>query len=502
VTDGQGAAARLPLARSPAPLTPASPPHHREAVVSSTHPSAPRRRYAVVGTGHRAEMYIAALLGTHADAGELVALCDPNRTRMAYYQRLHAAARPGAAPLPAYAPEDFDTMLDREAPDVVIVASVDFTHAEYISRAMRAGRDVVTEKPLTIDAEGCRTVVDAVEETGQDLVVTFNYRYSPRNAAVRELIAGGAIGEVTSVHFEWLLDSVHGADYFRRWHRDKSRSGGLFVHKASHHFDLVNWWVGDVPETAFALGALRFYGDENARARGLGDRPLRSHGSADLGRDPFALDLAGNDRLRQLYLDAETEDGYIRDQDVFSPGITIEDNMALLLRYSGGAMLSYSLNAHGPWEGYRVAINGTEGRVELNVVERAAVLAADDVIGGFGVAVDPSATPDDVAAAAGDRVEGTELLLQRRWEAARRVPIEDGPGAHGGGDAFLLDDVFRPGTRHDPLGQAAGWLDGVRSVLVGAAANRSLATGQVVHLADFGVPLRPTSAPAAAGSAR
>ncbi|MCZ2810733.1 Gfo/Idh/MocA family oxidoreductase [Modestobacter sp. VKM Ac-2979] len=472
--------------------------------MTTTDPSGAQapRRYAVVGTGHRAEMYVAALLGSHADVGRLVALCDPNSTRMAYYQRQFAAAHPGSAPLPAYGPEDFDTMLDREQPDVVIVASVDFTHAEYISRALRAGRDVITEKPLTTDAAGCRTIVDAVDETGRDLVVTFNYRYSPRNAAVRRLVAEGAIGAVTSVHFEWVLDSVHGADYFRRWHRDKSLSGGLFVHKATHHFDLVNWWVGAVPETVFALGDLRFYGDANAKERGLGERPARSHGAPDAGRDPFALDLAGNDRLRQLYLEAEVEDGYIRDQDVFSPGITIEDNMALLLRYADGPVLSYSLNAHGPWEGYRVSINGTEGRIELSVVERAAVVAADDVIGGFGVAVDPSATPEEVQAASGARSEGTELVLQRRWAAAQRIEVPEGPGAHGGGDALLLDDLFRPGTRSDPLGQAAGWLDGVRSVLVGAAANQSLTTGQVVHLADYGIPLRPEAAAAPAGSTR
>src|SRR3954462_6932743 len=400
-----------------------------------------RRRYAIVGTGHRAQMYVDALLGSHADVGELVALCDPNPTRMAYYQRLHRAARPGAADLAQYGPAGFADLLALERPDAVVVTSVDATHAEYVCAALAAGVDVICEKPLTTSAEGLRAVGAAVAASAARLVVTFNYRYSPRNAAVRELIAGGAIGEPTSVHFEWLLDTVHGADYFRRWHRDKVRSGGLLVHKASHHFDLVNWWVGDVPETVFALGELRFYGDVNAKERGLGERPARSHGSDGVGRDPFALDLAGNDRLRELYLEAEAEDGYIRDQDVFSPGISIEDNMALLLRYSSGAMLSYSLNAHGPWEGYRVAINGTEGRVQLNVVERAAVLAADDVIGGFGVAVDPIATPDDVAAAAGDRVEGTELLLQRRWEAARRVPIEDGPGAHGGRGRVLVGDA-------------------------------------------------------------
>ena len=59
---------------------------------------------------------------------------------------------------------------------------------------------------------------------------------------------------------------------------------------------------------------------------------------------------------------------------MFGDGITIEDNLALVVDYANGATLSYSLNAHAPWEGYRVAVNGTLGRVELDVVERGAVL--------------------------------------------------------------------------------------------------------------------------------
>jgi predicted dehydrogenase len=462
------------------------------------------RRYALVGTGHRAEMYFSALLDTHADVGVPVALCDANPTRMAYYQRAWQSARPDAAALPTFSPAEFDAMLDRTQPDTVIVASVDATHADYISRALRAGRDVISEKPLTTDVEGCRTIVEAVDLSSSGLVVTFNYRYSPRNSAVKQLVADGAIGQVTSVDFSWVLDTVHGADYFRRWHRDKSRSGGLFVHKASHHFDLVNWWVDDVPETVFAFGDLRFYGDRNARTRGLGERPARSHGSADLAGDPFGLDLAGDERLRALYLDAEADDGYVRDQDVFAPGISIEDNLSLLLRYAGGPTLTYSLNAHSPWEGYRVAINGTEGRLELSVVERAAVPAdaAGRVVGGFGSAVDPSATPVHAAADAAEagqsvRVEGTELVLQRHWEPPQRMDVVEGDGAHGGGDARLLDDLFRPGHAPDPLGRRAGPLDGVRSVLVGAGANLSLTTGQPVRLSELGLDL---SAPVPSGA--
>ncbi|KAI0521479.1 hypothetical protein F5B22DRAFT_595115 [Xylaria bambusicola] len=74
---------------------------------------------------------------------------------------------------------------------------------------------------MTIDAPRCRELFEAVEKTGNNARVTFNYRYAPHNTKVIELIRSGAIGTVTSVHFEWMLNTSHGADCFRRWHQDK-----------------------------------------------------------------------------------------------------------------------------------------------------------------------------------------------------------------------------------------------------------------------------------------
>jgi predicted dehydrogenase len=449
---------------------------------------AENRRYAVVGTGARARMYIEALAGQYP--GEIVAWCDPNKVRMTFYDEMLAAARHRA---PArYRPEQFDVMLAREQPDVVIVTSPDHTHPAYAATALRAGCDVILEKPVATSPEGARLLSDAARAASGELVVTFNYRYSARNSALRRVIAEGTIGTVTSVHFEWVLDTVHGADYFRRWHRDKSASGGLLVHKASHHFDLANWWIGDMPAEVYARGALRFYGELNAKERGLGDRPERSHGSHRLGTDPFALDLAGDDTLRRLYLEAEREDRYIRDRDVFSPGITIEDNAAVLVNYSSGAFLTYSLNAHSPWEGYRVSVNGDAGRAELEVVERGQVRSvADGGINGR-PAVDPMTAGGPEAPDAPDqdhvRPVSERLVVQRHWEPAYEVPLPAVSGHHAGGDARLLDAVFRPGGP-DPLGQRAGYLDGLCSAAIGLAANRSIATGQVVSVGDLGFPL-------------
>ncbi|MFE3449244.1 Gfo/Idh/MocA family protein [Nonomuraea sp. NPDC059194] len=426
-------------------------------------------RYAFVGLGHRAQMYVDALLGDWRDTGAIAAFCDTNRTRMDYY-----AERVGE-PVPRFAPGDFGAML--ELCDAVVVASVDATHARYVVAALEAGKDVVVEKPLTTDADGCAAIAAAAERSSGRLVVTFNYRYSPRNSAVRRLIMDGAIGEVTSVHFDWALDTIHGADYFRRWHRDKRHSGGLLVHKSTHHFDLVNWWLDASARSVYAHGGLRFYGADNARARGLGERPERGNGARGLGTDPFILDLAADPRLSRLYLEAEHEDGYVRDQDVFTDGITIEDNMAVMVGYDGGTMLTYSLNAHAPFEGYRVVFNGTGGRIELEVCERSWTPPH--------AAIDPSAAAKEHAAGSWER-----LTLHQHWQRPREIPIERGEGGHGGGDRLLLDDVFR-GPGDDPLARQAGYLDGIRGVMVGAAANESIRTGGPVHLTHGGTRMTP-----------
>lgn len=434
------------------------------------------RRTAIVGTGHRAGMYVEAILGDYGDRAELVALVEPNPQRLgAHLRRIAEAGAPAPSTWP---PEQLERAIAEERVDRVVITARDDLHAELIVRSLEAGADVVVEKPLTIDAASAAAIEQAVARTGREVVITFNYRYSPRNSALRQLIRDGRIGRVTSIDFSWMLDTKHGADYFRRWHREKEHSGGLLVHKSSHHFDLVNWWLGSEPERVFASGGLRFYGAENARARGLGERPER--GTHDGEHDPFELDLRGDARLAELYDGAEAHDGYLRDRDVFGPGITIEDNLALVVDYRSGATLSYSLNAHAPWEGYRVAVNGTDGRIELEVVERGAVLADE----GLHPVLDPSAV--HAGDAGSTRPAGERLLLQRHWEEAVEVPIASGPGGHGGGDALLLSDVF-VGPGDDPLGRPADWRDGLRSIAVGIAGNRSLATGLPVRIDELGI---------------
>ncbi len=443
-----------------------------------------RQRYAVVGAGARAEMFVRALVRDHADGAELVALADPNAARIRAHNRWLGEL--GHPPVAAYGIDDFDLMLDRERVDAVIVTSVDVTHDRYIVAALERGRGVITEKPMTTDASRCGRILRAdraAREHGQPgVAVAFNYRYNPLHERVRELLAGGAVGEIGSVHFEWLLDVRHGADYFRRWHRDKANSGGLLVHKASHHFDLVNWWIGAVPDRVHAEGRLFFYGPagvEHGYDRGY----TRAHGAPAAAADPFALALADNARLRELYLDAEADDGYIRDRNVFAGGVSIEDDMSVLVRYSTGATMTYHLHAYAPWEGYRVMVNGSQGRLELEVVESDHVSPqrAPSVKGGPG----PTASLHGVGAAA---ESGTvRLSVHPFW----RPPYDATPAGlvregHGGADARMCAALFAGGAgTPDVLGRSATARDGALALLTGLAGNASIESGTPVRTADL-----------------
>ena len=206
-------------------------------------------------------------------------------------------------------------------------------------------------------------MLEAERRTGKTITVTFNYRFQPYVTRAKELIRAGAIGDVLSVDFEWLLDRSHGADYFRRWHRRMENCGGLLVHKSTHHFDLINWWIEDEPALVSAFGERRFYGPTRA------ERGERCSTCSHTKTCEFFKDYAHDPNYKALYFDAEHEDGYWRDGCVFSDDIDIYDTMSVSARYRRGILLSYSLNAHCAYEGWRAAINGTRGRMELLEIE-------------------------------------------------------------------------------------------------------------------------------------
>ncbi len=420
-----------------------------------------RKKYVQIGVGGRARMFYEAIATKYQDTAELVAVCDLSQTRMDFTNK--RLKELGASEVPTYYYLDYEKMLDDHKPDYVIITTVDRTHHDYMIRAMKKGYNVITEKPMTIDEDKLQQILDVQKETKREVKVTFNYRYSPNNTKIKELIKTGVIGDVFSIHFEWLLNTEHGADYYRRWHRNKANSGGLLVHKSTHHFDLVNFWLEANPKTVFAFGERNFYGRDNAEKRGVTNFYDRSYKNVTPKEDPFAIDLTSNDTLKGLYLDAEKDSGYIRDRSVFSDDISIEDTMGVIVKYDNKAILTYSLNSYMPWEGYNISINGSKGRIEYSVVEKSYINAG-------GKKDDEGSTLKK------------EIFVHPMFGKPYQVHFKEGIGGHGGGDNVMLDYLFGGPMEADLFNREANHIDGAKSILTGIAANKSIASGNVVKV--------------------
>lgn len=398
------------------------------------------KRYVLAGASSRGlGMFARPIVEKYPDTSQLVGIYDTNSVRAEYVSRECGGVSTFS---------DFDEMIRQTSPDCVIVTTVDGYHHEYIIRALEAGCDAITEKPMTIDDEKCRAILDAEKRAGKTVTVTFNYRFTPYVTRVKKLLREGAVGEILSVDFEWILDTRHGADYFRRWHRRMENSGGLLVHKATHHFDMLNWWIEDEPDRVYGLGDLRFYGPTRQ------ERGERCSTCAYQDTCEFYVDYASKPAMRALYFDAETEDGYYRDRCVFADDIDIYDTMSATVKYRGATQLSYSLIAHSPYEGWRAAINGTRGRMELEEFHSG-----------------PSTGEPD------QRI----VLFNREGEKVTYL-VPKARGGHGGGDVALLDRLFSGKSIPDPLGYMADSRAGAMSILIGVAANRSIASGLPVSI--------------------
>lgn len=308
-----------------------------------------RRRYVVCGLSHRGlEMFAEPLLGHMSGHGELAAVVDVDEARVDRFASMRSV------PLPFYRPDEFDVMADVTAPDVVVVTSPDATHIDYVLAALRRDLDVIVEKPMVTTSADAVAVLAAERASRGTVRVGHNLRYVARHRQIKQMIDDGLVGRVTSVELNWSVDTRHGSSYFRRWNRRRASSGGLSVHKGCHHFDLVNWLIDGVPEQVFAYGALNYYGP---------DSPHRPATPSAAG--PYSPRRADTERLELPYAVQYPAGTAL---DIYDDEIDIEDTYSAVVRYRGGASLAYSVIFSGAWEGYRLTINGTEGRIETATI--------------------------------------------------------------------------------------------------------------------------------------
>ena len=428
-----------------------------------------KRRYAVCGVSGRAiAMWLKPIYETFSNRAELVGMLDIDPMRFKICKQQLSAAEN----VPTYMPDEFDKMIEETRPDAVIVVSKDCFHAHYIVKSLEKNLDVITEKPMTTNWEDAIKVREAEKKSKGKVICTFNYRYNPQHRLIKELVLAGKVGRVTHVDLNWYIDIHHGASYFNRWNRMRENSGSLSIHKASHHFDLVNWWIGSPdPSQIHAFGALNHYGPEGPfnpskkdgrHCTSCEERRNCAYKSRWETRATVAqihddhLD-SFNEKLGVLY----TPEIYRPDMCIFDSEINIQDTIVANVKYANNILLNYSANFSTPYEGYRLAINGTHGRIEA------------EEWGGAGSTAFPCPRSTD------HYVDCYPIFGSRE-----RISVKPGVGGHGGGDSGILEDVFMGVEEDRPYDILATSKDGLNAISIGDAVFKSITQGKIIDLTE------------------
>ena len=153
---------------------------------------------------------------------------------------------------------------------------------------------------------------------------------------------------------------------------------------------------------------------------------------------------------------------YRPDQCMFDSEINIYDTFVVNVKYRNGVLLNYSANFSTPYEGYRLAINGTHGRLESLEFQGAGGAALPNLNGG-------------------DQF----IDYYPIFGGKERINVIKNEGTHGGGDPLILEDIFLgedPARKYDILAKS---VDGLRAISIGDAVYNSIMTGEVQDLTSF-----------------
>lgn len=422
------------------------------------------KRYVFCGLSNRSfGMFIEPMLEKFSNRSEIVGLLDIDPLRFDVVREKF----PELGSVPTFSPNEIDQMINETKPDAIIVAGRDDTHVDYILKGLEYDLEVITEKPMVTNAHDAARIIEAEAKSKGKVVVTFNYRYAPPHRKIKELILEGKIGRVTSIDLNWYIDTYHGASYFKRWNRMREFSGGLSIHKSTHHIDLVNWWIDQKPVEAFAYGALNYYGPEGEL------NPSKTDGRyCETCEEKIQCDYymrwtnrseetsINDDHVKPSFNMGTKYTDYRQDACIFDKEINIEDTYVATVKYDKGALLSYSINFSTPYEGYRLAINGTKGRIETTEFHEPTRIPFP---------YPPQQTVDYFP------LFGSKEIIH----------VVQNKGGHGGGDPLLLEDIFLGNDPRRNYEILAGAKAGGYSIAVGEALWRSTKENRSIKIDDL-----------------
>jgi predicted dehydrogenase len=398
-------------------------------------------KIGIIGTGGRGVGCFGKLLRQHDDVQ--LFLADANA------QRVQEAAQELGG---AQTYHSIEGMLGEAQLDGVVITTPDFMHADHVIAALESGvRHVIVDKPLAITTEGCLRVIDAMHATGGKVAIGFNLRHAPLIDRIKTIIDSGDIGDLMLMENREFYDG--GRTYMARWNRKYAWSGGLWIHKGSHDFDVFNWWnAGGDPVRVFASGGLNaLRPDKLPFALEEGKTVGPNCANCDYYEQCPDHSALGQSDL--FNAQTATEDGYVKDLCIFLSDKDVHDNGIALVEYDNNVRMSHM----------ECFVCGFDDRMYTVVGDRGTLMA---------------------------NLHNPERIeLRPRWGETKiiDVPLPE-EGGHGGADPLLVQNFIASlkGEGHP----SASVRDGIKAVAVGQAAEiswreqRKVDISELVNLSD------------------
>jgi len=384
-----------------------------------------RVRTAVIGLGGRG-LYFARMYSREGHPGfELRALCDLDARRL-------GAARETHGDTVSYY-TDMNEMLARKDIDAVLVATDDPHHVAPTLAALRAGKHVLTEKPLCQSVEEAKLIIRESRKAKGIFMIGFELRECTVCQSMKRLLDEGRIGEVKIGH---AFDNVSvGGNYF---YHDRNKQKGFFksllLQKACHSLDLLNWFMGSNPVKVYGIGGLDFYGRK--AKPGLKCRNCSRRGC------PYRV----ISRRLEMDYDATVE---IADDCVWSKEMNLNDNSELCISYANGGKATFHECHFTPEYSREFWLVGTRGKL-------------------YGYYDNP-----------GRFLIRIEYAHDRERRTEEFKPVHTG-GGHGGGDERLRDEFYRRIVENDPPREAAA--SAYYSTALAICAEESIESGMPVAI--------------------
>lgn len=195
--------------------------------------------FAIIGCGRIAQRHAEHINNN----GNLVAVCDVSPEK----------ADALASKYDAMAFYSIGDLLGAEnlSIDVVSICSPNGLHAEHSIESLKAGYNVLCEKPMAISVTDCGDMIQAAEKANKRLFAIKQNRFNPPVSAVKQAIEEGKLGKIYSVQLSCFWN--RNEDYYSNsWKGTKDLDGGTLYTQFSHFIDLLYWMIGDV-RNAYAL---------------------------------------------------------------------------------------------------------------------------------------------------------------------------------------------------------------------------------------------------------